>query len=239
MTAYDLYHPKTDGRLALGLQRRRCTSIYITKLAEPAGRGPDDLGARMSPQITRYIPVRRRGRLCCHALARWPTGKRCGLKAGDPADRRVFAMSGTDRMHGPGQGFWDGYPPLAVIDRQPQLADECIVRGRFGNCGAACADRRWLCHSGRNAYIGNRRGFWAVTPICWEFTSASVLGSASADDFIAQPAARIGGDGFSFVWTAEPSTVEQTPQDPWRSRRHKSATMDPYSTRFGIVDHRE
>jgi UDP-3-O-[3-hydroxymyristoyl] glucosamine N-acyltransferase len=187
---------------ALGLPAVGDTSISIAKLAEPADAGPDDLALAMSPKYAQSLSDG-----AARAAMLWPDAdwQEMGLKAAILPDRPRFAMSGLTRMMDPGQRFGTGIHPSAVIDPTAQLADDVsvgplaiVAAGAQIGAGSVIGPQCYIGTDavlGKNAYLRDHVSIGARVRI--------------GDDFIAQPGARIGGDGFSFV-TAEPSTVEQT-----------------------------
>ncbi len=178
------------------------TSIEIARLAEPAQAGPDDLALAMSPK---YAEALTDGRAIAAML--WPDAdwQAMGLKAAILPDRPRYAMSGLTKMMDPGQGFAPGIHATAVVDPTAELAADVavgpftvIAAGAKIGAGSVIGPQCYIGQDaalGQNAYLRDHVSIGARVRI--------------GDRFIAQPGARIGGDGFSFV-TAEPSTVEQT-----------------------------
>tara|TARA_R110002012_G_scaffold50466_1_gene130497 strand:+ start:1284 stop:2303 length:1020 start_codon:yes stop_codon:yes gene_type:complete len=174
----------------------------ITKLAEPAQAGADDLALAMNPK---YAAALAQG--AAQAAMLWTDAdwQGLGLKAAILPDRPRFAMSGLTQMMDPGQGFGTGIHPSAIIDPTAILADDVsvgpltiIAAGARIGAGSVIGPQ---CHIGTDAVLGANAYLRDHVSI-----GARVR---IGDRFIAQPGARIGGDGFSFV-TPEPSTVEQT-----------------------------
>jgi UDP-3-O-[3-hydroxymyristoyl] glucosamine N-acyltransferase len=102
-----------------------------------------------------------------------------------------------------GQGFAAGIHPTAFVDPEAKLADDVSVgplavisRGAKIGAGSVIGPQ---CFIGWDVTLGEHAYLREAVSI-----GASVTIGAR---FIAQPGARIGGDGFSFV-TAEPSSVE-------------------------------
>jgi UDP-3-O-[3-hydroxymyristoyl] glucosamine N-acyltransferase len=187
---------------SLGAKAVGDVALKISKLAEPAQAGPDDLALAMSPKYASAL-----GEGKAKAAMLWPDAnwESLGLKAAILPDRPRFAMSGLTRMMDPGQGFASGVHPSAIIDPTATLGDDVSIgpltiigAGATIGAGSIIGPQ---CHIGqdaslgKNAYLRDHVSIGARVEI--------------GDDFIAQPGARIGGDGFSFV-TPEPSTVEQT-----------------------------
>ena len=187
---------------ALGAKAVGDTTLRIAKLAEPANAHADDLALAMNPK---YAQTLSDGAALAAML--WPDAdwQSMGLKAAILPDRPRFAMSGLTRMLDPGQGFEKGIHPSAIIDPTAQLADDVSVgpltiiaaRVQIG-AGSVIGPQCYIGTDavlGKNAYLRDHVSIGARVRI--------------GDDFIAQPGARLGGDGFSFV-TLEPSTVEET-----------------------------
>lgn len=187
---------------SLGAKAVGDTSLTIDKLAEPAQAGQRDLALAMSPK---YASALADG--AAQAAMLWPDAdwQGFGLRAAILPDRPRFAMSGLTQMMDAGQGFAQGIHPSAIIDPSVTLGEgvsvgplTIIAAGVTIGAGSMIGPQ---CHIGQDARLG---------------ASAYLRDNVSigarvkiGDDFICQPGARIGGDGFSFV-TPEPSMVEQT-----------------------------
>ena len=176
------------------------TSARITRAAEPSQAGPDDLALAMDPK---YAAGLKEG--AARVAMLWPDAdwQSMGLVAAIMPDRPRYAMSGVTRMMDPGQGFAPGIHPTAFVDPDAQLADDVSVGpmtvisagvrvGKGGVIGPQCFVGKDTV-LGENAYLREQVSIGARITI--------------GDRFIAQPGARIGGDGFAFV-TAEQSAVE-------------------------------
>ncbi|TDE38284.1 UDP-3-O-(3-hydroxymyristoyl)glucosamine N-acyltransferase [Antarcticimicrobium sediminis] len=185
---------------ALGTEARGDVSLQIRRAAEPASAGPDDLALAMSPK---YAEALSQGQ--ARAAMVWPDAdwQALGLRAAILAPRPRMAMAGLTRMMDPGQGYGPGIHPSAVIDPSAELG--------IGVCVGP------LTVIGAGAKIGAGS---VIGPHCYVGTD-TVLGEGAflremvsigarvhiGDRFIAQPGARIGSDGFSFV-TPEVSGAE-------------------------------
>jgi len=185
---------------ALGAVAVGDTSLIVQRAAEPADAGPDDLALAMNPKYAEALG---------HGQARvamlWPDAdwQALGLKAALLPDRPRFAMSGLTRMMDSGQGYVAGIHPSAIVDPDAVLAADVSVgplaiisKGARVGAGSVIGPHCFIgcdVEIGPNAYLREQVSIGARVRI--------------GADFIAQPGARIGGDGFSFV-TAEPSTVE-------------------------------
>ena len=176
------------------------TSLIITSLAEPADAGPGQLAMAMS---AKYLAALSDGGAEAAVLAPDTDWQALGLKAAILPRRPRYAMAGMTAMMDLGQGFGNGIHPTAVIAPSATLgADVSVgpnsVIGPRAQIGAGTVIGP-LCFIGADARIGEA-GFLRE--------QVSIGARAQIGDrFIAQPGARIGGDGFSFV-TPEPSQVE-------------------------------
>ncbi|MEM6372669.1 MAG: UDP-3-O-(3-hydroxymyristoyl)glucosamine N-acyltransferase [Pseudomonadota bacterium] len=176
------------------------TSLEITGLAEPASAGASDLALAGTAA---YAESLAKGAAQAAMLWNGADWQALGLRAAILPLRPRFAMSHLTTMMDPGQGFGAGIHPSAVIDRSAQIGTGVSI-----GPGAVI---------GPEAQIGDGS---VIGPMCfvgWK----SVLGAGATlrehvsiaarvhigTGFIAQPGARIGGDGFSFV-TPEKSGVE-------------------------------
>ncbi|MFD2739251.1 UDP-3-O-(3-hydroxymyristoyl)glucosamine N-acyltransferase [Sulfitobacter aestuarii] len=185
---------------ALGAETAGDTSLRVNRLAEPAAAGAVDLALAMDPK---YAAGLSEGR--AQAAMLWPGAdwRGLGLKAAIFPDRPRFAMAGVTRMMDRGQGFASGIHPSAVIDPGAELAADVsvgplsvIAAGVRIGAGSVIGPH---CHIGQDVTIGKDAFLREMVSI----GARAVIG----DRFIAQPGARVAGDGFSFV-TAEPSNVE-------------------------------
>ena len=186
---------------ALGAEAEGEGALRIARAAEPQAAGPDDLALAMSPK---YAEALGQGR--ARAALLWPGAdwRALGLAAAIFAPRPRAAMSGLTRLLDPGQGFAPGIHPSAVIDPTAVLAEgvsvgPLTVIGAGARVGAGSVIGPH-CVIGAGAVLGDGALLREMVSI-----GARVTIGAS---FIAQPGARIGADGFSFV-TPEVSGVEQ------------------------------
>lgn len=183
---------------ALGAEAAGDTSLTILRAAEPAMAGPDDLALAMSPKYAEDLGQARAAMLWDGAD--W---RAMGLRAAIFVPRPRRAMAGLTAMMDPGQGFAPGIHPSAVIDPAAELGEGVSVgplavvsAGARIGAGSVIGPH---CFVGVNAVLG-RDGFLR------EMVSIGAR-VRIGDRFIAQPGARIGSDGFSFV-TPEVSAVE-------------------------------
>ena len=192
----------TIGEIAQALDAELCgdASLEIAGVAEPGSAGPDQLAMAMSPK---YAADLDRGQARAAMLWFGADWKAMGLDAAIRIRRPRMAMSGLTTMLDPGQGFAGGIHPSAVIDPSARLGKDVSV-GALSviGAGARIGDRAVIgphCYIGTDAVLGEAAMLREMVSI-----GARVRIGAR---FIAQPGARIGADGFSFV-TPELSTTE-------------------------------
>lgn len=185
---------------ALGATALGDISLTIDRAAEPAMAGPRDLALAMNPKYAESLALGTARAAMLWEGADWQS---LGLDAAILVSRPRFAMAGLTRMIDPGQGFAAGIHPSACVDPDAELADDVSVgplavisKGARIGAGSVIGPQ---CFVGWNAQIGPNAYLREAVSI-----GARVRIGAN---FIGQPGARIGGDGFSFV-TAESSTVE-------------------------------
>jgi len=185
---------------ALGAEAFGDTARVIARAAEPHQAGPDDLALAMDQK---YADGLAKGG--AHAAMLWPGAdwQALGLKAAIVPTRPRYAMATLTMMLDKGQGFASGIHPTAVIDDTAQLgADVSIGPLTIISAGARIGAGSMIgahCFVGVDTVIGDNAFLREQVSIGARVTIGA--------NFIAQPGARIGGDGFSFV-TAEPSAVE-------------------------------
>ncbi len=192
----------TIGQIAQAMGADACgdTSITISGAAEPGDAGPGDLAMAMSPAYADGLGQGRARAAIMWAGADWQS---YGLAAAILVERPRLAMSGVTAILDPGQGLASGIHPSAVIDPSAELAPDLSIgplavigaRARIG-AGSVIGPG---CIIGPDAVLGERALLREAVSI-----GARVRIGAR---FIAQPGARIGGDGFSFV-TPELSAAE-------------------------------
>jgi len=185
---------------ALGAQAHGATDIVIARAAEPAMATRDDLALAMNPKFADTLS---QGHARAAMLWEGADWRALGLEAAIIAPRPRYAMAGLTRMLDVGQGFGPGIHPTAFVDPEAVLGEgvsvgplAVISKGARIGAGSVIGPQ---CFIGWNATLGEGAYLREAVSI-----GARVRIGAR---FIAQPGARIGGDGFSFV-TAEPSTVE-------------------------------
>lgn len=185
---------------ALGAEAVGDTALCVNSAAEPADAGSDDLALAMNPKFADGLSAGQAQVAMLWDGADWQA---LGLKAAIFPKRPRYAMSGLTRMMDRGQGFAPGIHPSAIIDPDAKLAEDVSVgplaiisAGAEIGTGAVIGPH---CFVGMDVRIGSGA-------FLREQVSIGARVSIGAN-FIAQPGARIGGDGFSFV-TPDPSTVE-------------------------------
>ena len=185
---------------ALGAQAFGATDIIVIRAAEPAMAGPDDLALAMNPKFAETLG---QGRARVAMLWEGADWQALGLEAAIIAPRPRYAMAGLTRMLDTGQGYASGIHPTAFVDPEAVLGENVSVgplavisKGARIGANSVIGPQ---CFVGWNATLGEGAYLREAVSIGARVT----IGAR----FIAQPGARIGGDGFSFV-TAEPSSVE-------------------------------
>ncbi len=185
---------------ALGADADGDTSLAVLRAAEPGVAGPEDLAMAMSPK---YAEALAQGEARVAVVWEGADWQSMGLQAAIFVTRPRMAMSGITAMMDKGQGVAPGIHPSAVIDPTAEIAEGVSVgplavigaRARIGS-GSVIGPH---CVIGMDASIGEHallRDMVSIGARC-----------QIGDRFVAQPGARIGGDGFSFV-TPEVSGAE-------------------------------
>ncbi len=172
----------------------------IERLSEPADAGPADLALASNPK---YADALTQGAPQAALLWDGADWEALGLKAAILPKRPRFAMSRLTTMMDPGQGFGTGIHPSAIIDKDADIASDVTI-----GPGAVVAAKAVigpgsvigpLCYVGYGAHLG-------ANALLREHVSIGAH-VRIGERFIAQPGARVGGDGFSFV-TPEKGGVE-------------------------------
>ncbi|MGV6802885.1 MAG: UDP-3-O-(3-hydroxymyristoyl)glucosamine N-acyltransferase [Ruegeria sp.] len=185
---------------ALGAPVEGNTSLTILRAAEPVDAGPTDLAMAMAPK---YAEALAQSGARCAVLWEGADWQAMGLEAAIFVARPRMAMAGITTMLDRGQGVAPGIHPSAVVDATAEIDSDVSIgplsvvgpRARIGAGSVIGAQ----CHVGMEAILGEN---------CVLREMVSIGARATIGDrFIAQPGARIGGDGFSFV-TPEVSGVE-------------------------------
>ncbi|MEP1522797.1 UDP-3-O-(3-hydroxymyristoyl)glucosamine N-acyltransferase [Ascidiaceihabitans sp.] len=193
-------HSVKDIAAALGAQAFGAVDLLIERVSEPGHAKDGDLALATNPK---YAEDLSNGRARVALLWEGADWQALGLKAAIIPSRPRYAMSALTRMMDPGQGTDAGIHPTSVIDPTAQIAADVSI-GPFTVIGARATIGAGSVISAQ-CFVGADVTLGANT-----FLREQVTIGARAqigDRFIAQPGARIGGDGFSFV-TAEKSGIE-------------------------------
>ncbi|MFC3616508.1 UDP-3-O-(3-hydroxymyristoyl)glucosamine N-acyltransferase [Lutimaribacter marinistellae] len=175
-------------------------ALTISGAAEPADASPSEIALAMSPKYADAL-----GRGQARAAILWPGAEwqELGLDAVIFAPRPRMAMAGLTALMDRGQGVEPGIHPSAVVDPTAVIDEGCAIgplavigaRARIG-AGAVIGPHVTI---GMDAELGEG----AVLREMVSIGARVRVGKR----FVAQPGARIGADGFSFV-TPEVSGVE-------------------------------
>ncbi len=185
---------------AIGAESQGDTSLVIGRAAEPSDATASDLAMAMSPK---YAEALSGGSAKAAVLWEGADWQALGLTAAIFVPRPRMAMAGITAMLDRGQGVEPGIHSSAVIDPTAEIGEGAAIgpltvigaRVRIGK-GAVIGPH---CVIGMDAVLGDNATLREMVSI----GARAQIG----DRFIAQPGARIGGDGFSFV-TPEVSGVE-------------------------------
>ncbi|RBW55991.1 UDP-3-O-(3-hydroxymyristoyl)glucosamine N-acyltransferase [Ruegeria sp. A3M17] len=185
---------------ALGADCQGDLGLVIARAAEPADAGPSDLAMAMSPK---YADALSTGAARAAVLWEGADWQALGLEAAIFVRRPRMAMAGITAMLDRGQGVEPGIHPSAVIDPTAEIGEGASI-GPLAVVGAGVRIGRGAvigphCVIGLDAVLGDDAFLREMVSI----GARAQIG----DRFIAQPGARIGSDGFSFV-TPEVSGVE-------------------------------
>lgn len=193
-------HTIKDIAAALGAQAFGAVDLLIASVQEPGTAGPDDLALAMDPKYAEALSDGNARAAMVWEGADWEA---MGLEAVIVPKRTRFAMAPLTQMMDRGQGFGTGIHPSAVIDPTADLAPDIVVgalaviaAGAKIGAGSIIGPQCYIgmdVEIGANAYLREQVSIGARVRI--------------GERFIAQPGARIGGDGFSFA-TAEKSGIE-------------------------------
>lgn len=185
---------------ALGLDANGDLDLVITRAAEPKDAGPTDLA--MATSAT-YAEGLSQGRAQVALLWDGADWQALGLKAALFASRPRMALGGVSTLLDRGQGFEPGIHPSAVVHPSAVLAEDVSV----GPLSIIAAGAR----IGKGSVIGPHCYIGADVEIGVDAQLREMVSIGArariGDRFRAQPGARIGSDGFSYV-TPEVSGVE-------------------------------
>ena len=189
---------------ALGAEGVGDLSLTVTGASEPAHASSDQLALAMDPKYQDGLATG-----AAQAAILWPGAdwQALGLKAAIFVPRPRYAMSGLTTLMDHGPDIAAGIHASAVIDDTAQIGANAAI-GPFVVIGA-------------NVSIGENARIAAHATIAKDAkigANAMILQGVHigarvhiGDDFIAQPGAVVGSDGFSFV-TPEKSGVENVRQ---------------------------
>lgn len=185
---------------SLGAEAQGDLDLTIVGAAEPQEATADQLAMAMAPKYAEGLAAGQAQAAVVWEGADWQA---LGLKAVIFAPRPRMAMSGITAMLDRGQGFQPGIHPTAVIDPAAEIGEgvsigplAIISAGARIGAGSVIGPH---CFIGMDVVIGTDAFLREMVSI----GARATIG----DRFIAQPGARVGGDGFSYV-TPEVSGVE-------------------------------
>jgi UDP-3-O-[3-hydroxymyristoyl] glucosamine N-acyltransferase len=186
---------------ALDAEAHGNTALSVDRVAEPAMAGPNDLALLTNPKFAEGLT---QGQAKVALLWDGADWEAMGLEAAITAKRGRYAMSGLSRMMDPGQGYPEGIHPTALIDETAMIG-EAVTIGPYAVIGAnakigAGSVIGPFCHIGAESRLG-------ADAMLRDHVSIGARVTIGAR-FWAQPGARIGADGMSFV-TPETSGVEK------------------------------
>ncbi|MDE0589534.1 UDP-3-O-(3-hydroxymyristoyl)glucosamine N-acyltransferase [Halocynthiibacter sp. C4] len=193
-------HKISEIAQALEAQAFGDLSIEIDGVAEPSAAGPDDLALAMSEKYAEGLGAGDARAAIVWDGADWQA---LGLEAAIVVPRPRYAMSGVTKLLDPGPVIQNIHP-TAVIDPSAEVGIGAAI-GPFvvigqGVCIGQNARIAAHCSIAEGARIGDNALLHSGVRI-----GARVK---IGNDFIAQPGAVVGSDGFSFV-TPEKSGVEK------------------------------
>ncbi len=198
----EISHSVEEIAAALGAEALGDTSLRVRRAAEPQSAGRDDLAIATNQSYAETLSA---GQARVGLLWEGADWQALGLEAAIIPRRPRYAMSGITRLMDPGQGFGAGIHPSAVIDPTAELGEgvsvgplSVIGPGARIGAGSVIGPQ---CHVGWDAALGPDAFLREGVGL-----GARVRTGAR---FIAQPGARVGGDGFSYV-TPDRSAVEAT-----------------------------
>ncbi len=185
---------------ALGADAAGDLDLVITGAAEPADAGTQDLAMAMSPKYAEALGEGQAQAALLWVGADWQD---MGLKAAIFAARPRMAMGGVTVELDKGQGFPTGIHATAVIDPTAEIGENVSV----GPLSIIAAGAKIGAGSviGPHCYIGADVELGAEAQLR-EMVSIGARAKIG-DRFRAQPGARVGSDGFSYV-TPEVSGAE-------------------------------
>jgi len=186
---------------ALGAEAAGDLSIVVTRASEPASAGPDALALAMTPDYALGLV---QGAARAAVLWQGADWQGLGLKAAIFAPRSRLALSGLTQLLDAGPAIGPGIHALAVVDPSAEIGEGAAI-APFVTIGAGVKigpGARIASHV--SIGDGARIGANALVLHGARIGARVTIG----DNFICQPGAVIGADGFSFVTPAK-SGVEQ------------------------------
>lgn len=186
---------------AIGARAEGDPTLRISRAAEPAAAGPDDLALAMDPK---YAPGLASGQARAAVLWAGADWRGLGLQGAILVERPRLAMAGLTRALDPGPEILPGQHPMALIHPTAMIGEGAAI-GPFVTIGRGVkigARARIAAH----VSIGEGTEIGADALILTGVRIGARV--AIGDRFICQPGAVIGSDGFSFV-TPEKSGVEE------------------------------
>lgn len=194
-------HSVQDIATALGCEAVGAVDIVIKAVSEPADAGPDHLALAMKPE---YAEALSKGAARAAMLWGGADWQALGLEAAILAPRPRFVMSGLSAMMDQGPHYGAGVhasavvDPTALIGADVQIGPGTVIGPRAQiSAGSVIGPQ---CFIGADVVLGAGALLREQVVLCH--------GVQIGRNFICQPGARVGSDGFSFV-TAEESAVER------------------------------
>ncbi|MCJ8333891.1 MAG: UDP-3-O-(3-hydroxymyristoyl)glucosamine N-acyltransferase [Epibacterium sp.] len=184
----------------LGAEAAGNLDLEILSAAEPQDAGPDQIAIATQAKYADQLSAGQARVALLWEGADWVS---LGLEAAIFAVRPRMAMGSVTRLLDVGQQFEEGIHPSAVIDPTAELGDHVSVgpltvisRGAKIGPGSVIGPQ---CFIGADVTIGAQAFLREMVTI----GARATIG----ERFWAQPGAKVGGDGFSYV-TPEVSGVE-------------------------------
>lgn len=186
---------------ALGAEAAGETGLTVASVAEPQMARADQLALAMEPSYA--APLQAGGAV---AAVVWQDAdwQALGLRAAIFAPRSRYVLSGVTRVFEHPIDIAPGVHPTAIVDPSAEVPTDAAI-GPFAVIGARARIGKGAridshCRIGADTVIGDTALIYAGVTI-----GARVR---IGDDFIAQPGAVVGVDGFSYV-TPQPGAVEE------------------------------
>ncbi len=186
---------------ALGAEAAGDLSFVVMRASEPATAGADAIALAMDPK---YVDGLAQGAAQVAVLWQGADWRALGLKAAIFAPRSRLALSGLTRILDAGPAIAAGVHAMAAVDPSAMIGEGAAI-APFVTIGAGVRigpGARIASHA--SIAEGARIGANALILQGARIGARVIIG----DNFICQPGAVIGADGFSFV-TPEKSGVEQ------------------------------